>query len=252
VIVKHSVALLLALEVLCSPALAAAKGTIREVSVARTRVQIADVLPLVAPDAAAIDLGPAPAPGGSRLVTRDDLRRAFEGARSPVPAALPEAVRVVRKMTHLTAADIERIARAHLDASTLPRGATIAAVRAGAPADVPAGWDAIRLTLPARPHHAGLVRSLAVLTFTSGVDTLAALTVPVDLALTVEGAAYDLTKGGSVRVVVHRGSIEIEAAAIATADADVGGVLAVMLRASGRIVRARLVDKDHAELVEGG
>lgn len=249
---KHSIALLLALEVLCSPAVALAKGTIREVAVARTRVQLADVLPQVAPDAAGIDLGPSPAPGGSRLVTRDDLRRALEGARSHVPATLPSAVRVVRKMTHLTPADIERLTRAHLDVATLPRGATIAAVRAGGPADVPAGWDAIRLTLPARPHHAGLVRSLAVLTFTAGADTLAALTVPVDLALTIEGAAYDLVKGGAVRVVVRRGSIEVEAPAIATADADVGAVLPVMLRSSGRIVRARLVDKDHAELVEGG
>jgi hypothetical protein len=213
---------------------------------------MADVLPNLAADVGAVDLGPTPAPGGTRLLTKDEMRRALEDAKTKVPATLPPAVRVTRKMQRMTPADIERITRRAFDESPLPRGAALSAVRATGSAEIPAGWDTVRVTLPQRPHRVGIARATAVLTFGSGPDTVGTLTVPVELSLGPEAAAWDLAKGASVRVVVRRGAIEIEAPAIATADADIGSVLAVMLRSSGRIVRVRLLDRDQAELVEGG
>jgi hypothetical protein len=57
-------------------------------------------------------------------------------------------------------------------------------------------------------------------------------------------------RGGALTLVVRRGLVEVTSAAVAGADADIGNILQVTLRPSGRTVRARLVEKDLAELVE--
>lgn len=250
--VKHSLALMLAIEVLCASADATAKGVVHQVSVARTRVLLADVVARLAPELARIDLGPAPAPGGSRLLTRDEIKRAVEGAHAKAPAVLPAAVRVVRRMQKVTVSDLEQLTRKALDGPALPRGAALAAVHPAGAVNVAAGWDSVRASLPKKPHRAGVLRSTAVLTFAAGADTLATVVVPVELSLTPEAAAWDLPKGGAVKVVVRRGAVEVEAAAVSTANADVGSVFPAVLRSSGRVLRVRLLDKEHAELVEGG
>jgi hypothetical protein len=250
--VKHGIALLLALEVLCAAGEATADGPIREVAVARARLSLGDVLPQLAPEVGAIDLGPSPAPGGARLFTREELRKRLSEAHAKIPASLPAAVRVVRKVQRVGVKEIEQITRRTVDAGVLPRGAALSAVHPSATVEIPAGWDTVRASLPQRPHRAGVVRSTALLTFTAGADTLASLPVPIELSLTVEAAAWDLPRGAGVKVVVRRGAVEIEAPATAGADADVGSVLPVTLKASGRVVRVKLVDKEHAELLEGG
>lgn len=249
---KHGFALVLALEALCAAGDAAADGPIREVAVARARLSLGDVLPRLTPEVSAFDLGPSPAPGGARLFTREELRRVLTQAHSKIPASLPAAVRVVRKMQRIGVKEIDQITRRTVDGGVLPRGASLAAVRPSAAVEIPAGWDTVRAKLPQRPHHPGVVRSTALLTFTAGADTLASLPVPIELSLTAEGAAWDLPRGGVVKVVVRRGAVEIEAPAVAGADADVGSVLPVTLKASGRVVRVKLLDREHAELVEGG
>lgn len=249
---KHGVALMLALEVLSASSECLAKGPIPEVAIARTRVRLDDLVPHAAPEIGALDMGPAPAPGGARVVTRAELKQAIEEAKSKLPKALPAAVRVVRKMAQLGPAEVETITRRAMDAAPLGRGATLQAVHPAGPARIPAGWDSVRASIPRRPHRTGVVRATCLLVFSAGPDTIGELTVPVDLALSLEAAAYDLPKGGPLLVVVRRGSIEVEAPAIAAADADIGNVLPVMLKSSGRVVRVKLVDKDHGELVEGG
>jgi hypothetical protein len=248
---KPHLALALLLTTLATASAAAAGPPVREVTVARARLLLGDVLPACAADVAALDLGPAPASGGSRLVTRDELRHAFEAASAKAPAWLPEAVRVVRKMQRLASADLDKLAHDALDAGPMPRGASLVHLAAPHGAQVAAGWDAVHAALPRPPHRTGPWKSVATLTFTAGAEVLTTLSVPVDLALGAEAAAFDLPKGGAVTLVVRHGLVEIEAQGMAAVDADVGAVLPVTLRPSGRVVRARLVTPDRAELVEG-
>ena len=53
-------------------------------------------------------------------------------------------------------------------------------------------------------------------------------------------------------LVVRKGLVEVSIAGVAGSDADVGGVLPVVLRPSGRVLRARAVDRDHALALEDG
>jgi flagella basal body P-ring formation protein FlgA len=75
--------------------------------------------------------------------------------------------------------------------------------------------------------------------------------VPVELRLTQEALQFDVMKGGAVTVVVRRGLVEVTTLGMAGSDADIGSILQVTLRPSNRTVRARLVEKDLAELVDG-
>ena len=75
---------------------------VKEIQVTGPRVTLAEIVPSAPASVATADLGPAPAPGGSRFVTQEELRTAASGAPAKVIAALPAAVRVVRKMKKLT------------------------------------------------------------------------------------------------------------------------------------------------------
>ncbi len=229
---------------------AAARPSIPEVRIATTRVHLTDVLPAITGDAGAFDLGPAPTPGGSRLVTRDDLLRALGEARAPVPAKLPEAIRVIRRMRRLLALEIEQITRTALPA-TMARGTALTALRAPKSIDVADGWDTIVARVPRPPHRVGSFPTTVTLAFLAGAETLAEISFPVDVTVSAAGAGFDLARGGQLTLIVKRGLVEIEAQAFAAADADIGAVLPVTLRPSGRVVRARLLTADRAELVDG-
>ena len=240
--------LLLAAFLFAAPAVA--RTPIPEVRVTTARVHLTDVLPAITGDAGAFDLGPTPTPGSSRLVTRDDLLHALTEARASVPAKLPEAVRVFRRMRRLLPPEIEQITRAALPA-TMPRGTALTALRTPKSIDVADGWDTITASVPRPPHRIGSFPTTVTLGFMSGVERLAEISFPIDVTVTAEGAAFDLARGGQLTLIVKRGLVEVEAQAFAAADADIGAVLLVTLRPSGRVVRARLLTADRAELVDG-
>jgi flagella basal body P-ring formation protein FlgA len=59
-----------------------------------------------------------------------------------------------------------------------------------------------------------------------------------------------VSKGAAITLVVKTGLVEISTKAVANDNADVGDTLPVMLRPSGKVVRAKLIAKDRA-LLEG-
>ncbi len=227
-----------ALQVAASPA--AGATPVKEVQVVGPRVHLIDVVPTAPAAVATADLGPAPAPGGSRFVTQEELRTAAAGAGAKVIAALPAAIRVVRKMRKLTAVEVERETRKAVLATGLRRGVTIAAVRAPKSSEIADGWTSITASVPKPPRRAGRVPTTAALTFSRGAEILARLAVPIDLDLAAEAAIPDIAKGAALTVTVKAGLVEISAAALAAADADIGEELLVTLRPSGRVLRAVL------------
>lgn len=235
-----------ALEIASSPARGAAP--VKEVQVVGPRVHLADVVPTVPAAVASADLGPAPAPGGSRFVTQDELRSAAAGAGAKVIASLPATVKVTRKMKKLTAAEVDKETRKAILAVGLRRGVTIAAVRAPKLSEVADGWTAVTASMPKPPRKTGRVPTTCALTFSRGTEVLARLAIPVDLDLAAEAAIPDTAKGAAVVVTVKSGLVEISAAALAAIDADVGEEILVNLRPSGKQLRAILIAPGKAEV----
>ena len=221
------------------------------VTVTGARVIVADVMHGAPADAAAIDLGPSPAVGGSRLIDRAWILRALREHGATEPAHLPEAVRVVRLTRTVTATELERLTRAGLASHPLPRGAAITAVRASRALDVASGWDAVTTELPRLPRRAGPLSTTALVTFRAGTEVLGRTSVQVDLLLPATAALPELARGAPVTLVVRQGLVEIRVGASAGADADVGDTIPVILRPSGRVLRARLIERDTALAEEG-
>lgn len=229
-----------------SPPRAAATSSsaaIRRVEVKGPMVHARDVLGPSAPD---VELGPTPPIGSSRVLSREAIERALTVANAPVPKGLPAAVRVSRKTRHLGAADVASAIRASLDAAPLPRGATLSNVRATA-IEVPADFAQVRVDLPILPRRAGPTTVQATVTFL-GADgaPLRKTNTPIDLVLPPEASFPEIPRGAPITLVIRRGLVEVSVSGVAAIDGDVGGVLPVTIKPSGRVLRARAIDKTHA------
>jgi Chaperone for flagella basal body P-ring formation len=221
------------------------------VVVTGTRIHLGDLVPGAEPPAAALDLGPSPAAGVSRLVTRADVAAALAGTQVASLAGVPDAVNVVRKARRLAPSEVDAIVRAALGARELGHGVTLASVRADRAFDVADGWTRVAVDVPRAPKKAGTFTTTAIASLFVGDDVIARLPVPVDLAVSSDGATFEVARGATVTLVVRRSFVEVRAPGFAGADADVGDPLPVQLRPSGRVVRARLVSKDEALALDG-
>ena len=151
----------------------------------------------------------------------------------------------------LAAAELEAVVRSALEGSAvkLPRGVTVTKVRALGPVTVPPGTTRTTLEMTPPARRAGTSTTTAILVFWRG-DTLAAR-APVTLELRgTPEAAPEVPKGTPVVLVVKREQFEITTAATTAADADVGEIVSVLLRPSGRSMRAQLATRDRAIAVE--
>jgi hypothetical protein len=224
----------------------------REVVVASPRVRVGDLVPNVAEAVAIVDVGPSPAAGVSKLVTRADIVSALTAKQIAAPPAIPEVVRVVRKVRRVTTSDFDAIVRRALAANPLGKGVTFIGVRVEHAVDVPDGWSRVDMDIPRAPKRAGPFQTVAIASFVAERDLLARVLVPLDLAVSPEGAVYDVLRGSPVGVVLRRGCVEVRTTGFAGVDADVGDRLPVQLRPSGRVLRTRLVAADEALVLEDG
>jgi hypothetical protein len=223
-------------------------ATIPLVEIPGPKVRAKDVL---GPSAPELDLGPTPAVGSSRLLERAELSRAFEAAGLPVPKTLPATVRIARKTKRLSATEVATAVRDSLGVTPLPRGAMLANVRANS-VEVPADFQRVTVALPPLPRRAGLMTTQATVTFVGeGEAPVHKIFTPVDLTLPPEAAIAEIPRGSTLTLVVRHGLVEVSLPVVAAIDGDVGGVIPVTIKPSGRILRARVLDKDHAIAVEG-
>ena len=218
----------------------------REVPVTATRVHLGDVMPEADAAIAGVDVGPSPAAGGSRLLTKADIVAALEARAFAVPPNVPEAVRVVRRARHLAATEMNAIVHDALEAKPIARGVKLAGVRADKAVDVADGWTRVDVEVPRPPKKAGNFATTGIVSFYAGDEVVARVAVPLDLAVSEDGALYDTTRGAAITLVIRKNLVEVRAAAFAGADADVGDFVPAQLRPSGRVVRARLISKDEA------
>ena len=175
----------------------------------------------------------------------DSPKVAAHGAR-PAPATRPTTTRPA------PAPSLAEITRAALAASgaRLPKGATVTAVHATAAVEVPATRDRVTIEVTAPARRAGSVSTPALLTFWKAADITARLPVIVELSVPPEALVFEVVKGAALSLVVRRGLVEVTAPAVLAVDADVGDVVQVLLRPSGRALRAQLVAKDRAVAVD--
>lgn len=226
----------------------AGPAAIPRAEVRGAKVHARDILGASAPD---VELGPTPPIGASRIVERDEIERAFAAAGVTPPKKIPAAVRVSRRSRRLTAAEVTDAIRSALAGARLPRGASLANVRASA-VEVPAELQRVTVDFPVLPRRAGKATAQATVTFLDedGAALHKVLT-PIELVLPPEAAFAEIPRGAPITLVIRRGLVEVSVAGVAAVDSDVGAILPITIKPSGRVLRGRAIDKDHAVALEG-
>lgn len=224
-------------------------GTLR-VEVAGARIHAKDIFGS-AYTGSDIDLGVSPPIGSSRILERSEIERAFTSASATAPKKIPTSVRVTRKSRRLSSPEVVLAIRTALAEKPLPRSSTLASVHASA-TEVPADYQRVKVDLPsALPRRAGPTTVQAIVSFLGEGDaTLQKSIVAIDIVQPPEAAFAEIQRGMAISLVVRKGLVEVSVPATASMDADVGSILSVTLKPSGRVLRARAVDKDHAVALE--
>jgi len=211
----------------------------------RLAASVALVIASVVPAASAAPVATAaPAPTHAQPASSPSTTPSGPAAGKPAPT-----------MRRLQASEVTELARAAITAggSRLPKGATLVTARAtlATPAtEIPIAPSRISLEVTPPARKAGPVRATGVLVFWRDVEVAARLPVQLDLSVSPEALVYDVPKGATVTVVVRRGLVEVSSTAVSSADADVGDVVQLLLRPSGRAIRATVIAKDRAVAVE--
>lgn len=229
---------------------ARAKEKVPERAVSSSRITLGDIVSGIPSDLAAIDLGPAPAPGSSRLIKRDEIEAALPEGTKTDKLKLPKSVRVLRKTKALSVTDIEKLSREALARGSMPRGASVKAIRPKGATIVPDGFTSVEMTLPKPPRREGKHSQATTLILKQGDEIVATISVTVDLTLDASAVVPDAKKSERGMFVLRRGQIEVRAAVTMNADADVGDVVNVTVTDSSKIIKGRLVSAKPATIEE--
>ncbi len=201
-------------------------------------------------DLAGLDLGPAPPPGNSRLLSRgeveDQLRAAGDDAKS---LRMPSALRVKSAAKRWSPDDLREAVMPRLMAA-LPLGLTFKAAK----------LNRSLVTSPSvligAAHFPKFPKREGELTLTATVDLqqdgITVLRLPVTVVVLVTEAATHAaaSKGARINLVIEHGAARVTALATALSDTELGALGLFRVASTQRVLRARLVSADSAQVVE--
>lgn len=215
----------------------------------RGRILVSDVVPSAPAEVGTIDLGPSPPPGGSRLVTGNDLRSGLQRAKlAPDLVVLEEPVRVVTAHRTLDPAELKILVSPAI-AAALPRGFTVAEVAPSTTITTRPRAAVGRVSFPSLPRRAGQIRTTAVVELVDGDVVLSRVPVPVVLEVGEDVASPDVSRGTMIRVAITSGAVVVTTQGQLTDHANVGDVVQVVVTSTRRVVRAKLVSARLAEVI---
>ena len=199
---------------------------------------------------ASLDLGPAPPPGSSRLIARgeveDQLRAAGDDAKS---LRMPRVLRVQSASKRWSAEEL-RDALTPSVLTALPPGLEFKAIK----------LSRALLTSPSikigAAHFPRFPKREGELTLTATVDLqqddVTVIRVPVTVVVLVTEAATRPAagKGARINLVIQHGAARVTALATAMSDTELGALGMFRVASTQRVLRARLLSADAAEVVE--
>jgi hypothetical protein len=218
--------------------------------VERARLRVGDVVAGAPTEIADLDLGPAPPPGGSRVVGKNEVEEkirsaGFEVSRVKVPAA----VRLVAASRHIAPAELNELCQVEL-VKVLPAG--ISVVKANAPRELVVTPSAtVREAKIGRPpRQKGQFQTTAMLEFQSEGEIVARAAIPVTLDVSERAALPDVPRGRRITLFVAKKGIRVSTTGVAQTDANVGDVASVQVATTGRVVKAEVKSADEAEVIQ--
>jgi hypothetical protein len=219
-------------------------------TVDHARILVKDVLASPPSGVADIDLGPAPPPGGSRLVTRDEIQthlreRGVDVARLVIPAS----VRIIAASRRIGTAELAELARPAIELK-LPPGVLLTKAQPTYEIVVPPTATVRAAELPRPPRQKGSFKSTATIELVSENEVVAKVPIPVVLEVSEDAARPDISRGGKLGLIIDHQSVRISTQGSLMADANIGDTVSVLVVSTGRVVKARIVTRDEAQVVD--
>lgn len=199
---------------------------------------------------ASLDLGPAPPPGNSRLLSRtevsEQLRAAGDDARS---LRMRDSVRV-RSAVRRWSSDELREAFTPKLTQALPPGVIFKGSKFSRSLVTSPNVSVGSVHVPRFPKRVGELTLTVTVDLVQ--DDVTVLRVPVTVIVQITEAATRpaVSKGARVTLVIEHGPARVSALATALSDTELGALASFRVAATQRVLRARLLTPDSAEVVE--
>ncbi len=231
-----SLAALTALPASSADAAAGAQGRVAHGS----RVELVEVIPKCAPKYCAVDLGRAPLPGKSRVLTRREIKNYVRDAGLDASAVrVARSIRVRGAAKRLTPAQLAKLAAPRVRAQ-LKTGIKLVRLQTQRTITVSPEATLARITIPRMPRRAGPHRSTATLEFVAEGRTQARVSATLHLDISEDAARPDIAKGAQIMLVIRRGTATISTAGTALKGGDIGETIQFRVVKTGRVIRARV------------
>lgn len=147
----------------------------------------------------------------------------------------------------------EELARLGLIAATRSgrqsRGASVEALRVASAVSLVTAPSTCRLELGEIPLHRKETMSVAATIVLEAAGAKVRVSATATVRLPPEAVPPDVSRGAPIALHLTQGAIEITASAVAAADGDLGQIIPVLLRPSGRAARGMIVARGRAEWV---
>jgi len=234
---------------LAAVALAGPLGAETKVRVDGPSVRLADVDPGASAELGAIDLGRAPPPGGSRVLTRREIRqRVRDAGKDPAGVNVPPTVRVESPADRWSPAELAVRADAVVRAA-LPFGVSLVKIGATQGAVVPPGTH-VASAKAIVPHGIGRHELTVVAELRRDDEVVGRAPLTLVVEVSAEAFAPILRKGDRLTLVVEQGNARIGATGVALADANQGDSIWFRVTSTGKVLKARVASREVGVVVE--
>lgn len=216
--------------------------------VSSTRISLSDVVPEVPLALADIDLGKAPPPGRTRLLSYQEMALRLKSAGvSASRLKLPSSVRIKSEAKSYTAEELQQLVAPQVHAA-MPRGVTLQRLSVDAPRVLSPQIQAGSVHLPRFSMRPGTQKQIGTVELLW--DGHMAFRLPVRLQFEVgeEALSQVVKRGSTLTLSIRKGHVEISAVAKTLSTGRVGEVVTVRVAVTKKVMSARLVSQDRAEL----
>jgi len=236
---------------LLTSALALSARAESEQTIDSARIRLADVSDgYDGAELGELDLGPAPPPGNSRLVSRaeveDQLHAAGDDAKK---LRMPSALRVKSAAKRWSAEEVRTAFEAKLK-SALPTGINYRSMRLSRVLVTSPRATIGDARFPRLQKREGEQTVTATVEVRQDDELLLRLPVTVIVNVTEAGMRPALEKGARVNLVIEHGPARVTALAIALSDAELGDTTSFRVSSTQRVLRARVTSPDTAQVVQ--
>ncbi len=199
---------------------------------------------------ASLDLGPAPPPGNSRLLSRgeveDQLRAAGDDTKS---LRMPQSLRVKSAAKRWTPDELRDAVTPKLLAA-LPLGLKYKTSKLNRAIVTSPSVKIGEVHFPRFPKREGELTLTATVDLMQDEVTVMRLPVTVIVQVTEAATRPAASKGARINLVIEHGPARVTALATALSDIELGALGLFRVASTQRILRARLVGPDSAMVVE--